>query len=759
MTSTLPKKIIIGVLLLGVLGLSAYTMQYVKKNYRHELLGNVVVQRMIPTYRSLRKLPDLVFMPWSTFAQSNLDTYELTISPQDIERMNALLPPSPFLVVMEAENKLWVSAYFRTKDYEGNVKVKYRGNQPTHWNAFQKSYSIKFPKDNLFQGKQRMTLVIPSDRRYLDMSLNDYRAEKLGLIHPSEYLVNLEVNGSKKGVLYAFEGWSQPWIEKMPISSLSTIYGVDEGHTPYKDRWNSWNAEEPIDLDPLTTLEEIISHASDEEFERLIPLIIDIEDWYAWDTMRILAAGYHGDSENAFGGNNLVMIFDRAEVRFKPVPYNVINYTPSHRALTGNPTFSGPPDHLLKRILSIPEFRARRDEVFAEYVKNEKEADIAYLEEWKETYNREFLLDNAKNDNHFMYLNKVDESIEAAIRHFDDPFGMIQATYTAPVETKESLKFPKTFSHLKAAGVETITAAKQHPSLLLEDGELLITAGVHTFLETIIIPKDTKLTISPGTTLLMEENVSFVSYSPVDAKGTKEQPIKILGVTKNTDWGVFAIINTGRASSTLSYIEASNGGEATINGAYISGTIALHNANGNISNTTVMQARGDDGINIKGSLVDITNSIMENNSSDGVDLDYIHENSIFSFNELRNNAGDALDISWSDLTISKNVIDGCVDKGISVGESSKPTITDNVISNCDIGIAIKDSSIATATGNTISNTETAFSLFNKKPYFSGGTLIAINNELVDNSRTTFTDSLSVVETFENNSTSTSQKSN
>lgn len=191
MTAPLHKKIAIGALLLLMCALLGYAGLYVKKQYRSELLTNPIVHRMIPLYRSLRKLPDIVFMPWSAFATSNLETFEITISPQNIERMNSVLPEEPFNSSMDADSKLWVPAYFRVGDYEDNVKIRYRGNLAAHWNAYQKSYAIKFPKDHLFRGMREMNLVIPSKRRYLAMSLNDYRAEKLGLIHPDESLISL----------------------------------------------------------------------------------------------------------------------------------------------------------------------------------------------------------------------------------------------------------------------------------------------------------------------------------------------------------------------------------------------------------------------------------------------------------------------------------------------------------------------------------------------------------------------------------------
>jgi len=746
-----------GIVTLVLFGLLAPVGFFIKDMYRSELLSSPIVHRLIPLYRSLRKFPDIVFLPWSAFAKTHLPIYELSISPQNIERMNSVLPESPFMSGMDEDSKLWVSGYFRTNDYEGNVKVRYRGNLSTHWNAYQKSYAIKFPKDNLFHGMRSINIVIPYKRNYIGMMLHDYRAEKLGLIHPSESLVRFEVNGADTGVLYTFEDWSQEWIEKMPMSALSTIYGIDEGSTPSRERWKSWNAIEPVDFDPLETLEEIIDHASDEEFKKLIPLIIDIEDWYAWDVIRILASGYHVTGNSSFGENNLVIIFDRAEGRFKPVPYNTFIYTPSYKEFTNNSDIVGEPTRLYQRILSIPEFRERRDKVFREYVENEKADDLAYIKEWKDTYNREFLMDNGKNGNNFMYLSAMKEYIDSSILYYDDPYNMIGRVYKPLYEVKEELDMPDSFKYLHSAALDPKNAASQHSSLFYTDEGIVIYPGKHFFTKTVIIPRGTKLMIMPGSNLYFDKGVSFISYSPVSAEGTEESPIQLRGREDDTTWGVFAVLNTETDKSFFSYVQADQGSEDTINGAYISGTIALHNADGTITNSSVTDAEGDDGLNIKGGTVVITENVFKGNSSDGVDLDYIGDNSIFTDNIFIDNGGDAIDISWTNISIKDNEIHNCFDKGVSVGESSRPIILSNSIDGCMIGIAVKDSSEALIEGNVIMNTETPISLYQKKPYFLGGNATATKNFLYNNKAPIFTDSLSSI-ILVNNSMSTSSAS-
>ena len=727
-------------LLLGAGTIAAWEF---KGTHKQAILQSPIAQRFIPLYRSLRKLPDLVFMPWAAFASSHLETYELTISPQNIERMNAVLPEQPFNSGMIEGSKLWVKGYFRTADYEGPVDVRYRGNLAAHWNAYQKSYAIEFPKDHLFRGMRELNLVIPSKRRYLGMSLNDYRAEKLGLLHPDESLIWLKFNGADTGVMLSFESWSQPWIEKMPISSLSTLYGVDEGTAPYEQRWDSWNATDPVDFAPLKALQELVEYAPDDVFAALIPQLIDIEDWYNWDVMRILASGYHVSADTSFGANNLVLVFDRAEGRFKPVPYNTVIYTDDYRSKASLEGVRGEPTRLYKRILSIPEFRARRDEVWEEYRQTEKEDDLRFLADWQHTYNREFLLDTAKNDNNFMYLQKITEYVTAAKEYFDDPFGIVATTYNVDITPKTTLDLPEGFTELARTGMTPAEAATQHPALRVTAAGLHIAAGTYRFADTIIIPARTTLTIDPGATLLFANNASLISYSPVIANGTEAKPIVITGTTADTKWGVFAVINA-LGTSTLAHVHASGGGEVTMNGAYISGTLAFHNSDVVLTDSVVSEARGDDGLNVKGARAVLERNLFTHNSSDGVDLDYPDPTSVIAHNQFIENYGDSLDLSWSEITINDNEIIGCADKGISVGERSRPTIIDTRISECQMGVAVKDGSVATLRGNTISHNHTAIAAYQKKEFFTGGTVYLSGNIVADNEQLEFKDELSVI---------------
>ena len=242
----------------------------------------------------------------------------------------------------------------------------------------------------------------------------------------------------------------------------------------------------------------------------------------------------------------------------------------------------------------------------------------------------------------------------------------------------------------------------------------------------------------------MGDNASFISYSPVEAIGTRYEPISISRASNNKPWGVFAIVNTEQKTSTISYTQFSGGGEDTINGIYYSGMLAIHNGNGEVSYSEFRKNYGDDALNIQGGNIHVYSNLFEETFSDGIDVDFTSKEAGVEGNTFKNIGGDAIDLSWSDIIVSKNIIEGCGDKGVSVGERSNPKITENSITNCNIGVAIKDQSQAIISNNKFTQNKTALSLYQKKEIFGGGEVTLENNIFLNNNVISTVDSTSTI---------------
>ena len=136
----------------------------------------------------------------------------------------------------------------------------------------------------------------------------------------------------------------------------------------------------------------------------------------------------------------------------------------------------------------------------------------------------------------------------------------------------------------------------------------------------------------------------------------------------------------------------------------------------------IIRSSCEDGINIVRSKGDIKNIFIANTVSDGIDFDY--SNIKIEKIKVNQSLGDCIDFSFGKYFISFVEVNGCKDKGISVGEMSKVEIQSAKLKSTNIGIAIKDSSILEIheISENLKN-NLCLSLYNKKKEFKGGKII------------------------------------
>jgi hypothetical protein len=250
---------------------------------------------------------------------------------------------------------------------------------------------------------------------------------------------------------------------------------------------------------------------------------------------------------------------------------------------------------------------------------------------------------------------------------------------------------------------------------------VVLPAGRYEISETIVIPADLEVKIEPGADLLFAAGVSFISYSPVEAAGLTDQPIKFQWLKPGRSWGVVAIVNAG--PSRLAHCQFVGGGSAALNDIYFSGMLSVYHSDAMINDCSFSRANeesGDDAVNLKNGRFTVADNVFDNNDFDAIDLDFAAEGSMVANNTFTANGNDGLDISGSELTIAGNSIKGSGDKCISVGERSHALIKDNRLEDCNFGLAVKDSSTVDFTGNKVAGNKVGAAVYNKKEIFGGG---------------------------------------
>jgi hypothetical protein len=270
--------------------------------------------------------------------------------------------------------------------------------------------------------------------------------------------------------------------------------------------------------------------------------------------------------------------------------------------------------------------------------------------------------------------------------------------------------------------------------------EYTLQAGNYNIRETVIFPNNAAFVIEPGTKIFLSKGVSLYLRGDFIAEGTNDLPILIENID-NEPFGSFAIKGTtlNPAKVVINNFQLSGGSESIIDGAYFSSQISIHIADVNITNSFFKNSFSDDGMNIKHSLVKIKNNSFINNSADQIDLDYVHgfvTDNLFDFiGDHEDKLTDGLDISGSELFISKNIIKNMTDKGLSVGERSKAVVADNIIKDNNIGIALKDESRICLNNNVNKNFDNV-SIYIKKNMYQAPALY-IENQLLESSNLTY----------------------
>jgi len=240
---------------------------------------------------------------------------------------------------------------------------------------------------------------------------------------------------------------------------------------------------------------------------------------------------------------------------------------------------------------------------------------------------------------------------------------------------------------------------------------------------TTIIPHDVPLVIQPGTDITMQPRANVLCYGGFSAEGTQQDSIRIHGAGSGRIFGVWAVVRPPEAV-TLAYLHFSNASQAQINGTLFTGGLAVHEGDLNLSHTRISNMQSEDGVNLKNGHLSMSNCVIAGSNSDAIDIDFGQGHiKDCKFVDI---GGDGVDMSGSRITISGSVFQRVVDKGISVGEQSNPTIYNTLLNGCGIGISMKDLSHARIAYCTFVGNSVALEAKRKKPMFGGASGEALN---------------------------------
>lgn len=292
------------------------------------------------------------------------------------------------------------------------------------------------------------------------------------------------------------------------------------------------------------------------------------------------------------------------------------------------------------------------------------------------------------------------------------------------------------------------------------------------------VPAGITLTIDKGVELFMPEQANLMVNGKLLINGNQSEPVKIRSNPSNIGpWGGIAFLSTEDTSRFNHVIieGASVGPDPIRDKAAISvfksdlildhiiieevgsNPILVQYGDIQLSNSRLYSKITGDLINVKYGYAEISNTLFSGNDqpdTDGIDLDDVHDGSVINcqFYDFLGSNSDGIDIGEksSNIHIDSIVTVNVTDKGVSVGQQSKVSISNSLFVNSNMGIAIKDSSFVTVDHCTFFNTAHAVTGYEKNPGRAGGN-VRVTNSILSNSgiSSTYIDSESS-QYFDNN---------
>jgi len=355
-----------------------------------------------------------IFYFWPYFIPSKLPAYDLEINRQDLKKLLASRPPVYQGVDWTPTyKKISVPAIFKYEGKSYEVEIKFRGLNDTHWRDPKKSYSLEFKK-NLFLGQKAIQLVIPDDKEYYAEPFSYYLAKKLGLATNSYKFINLKINGKNQGVYLEIQDWDNLSLmeeidktSKKDQSDLYTLLNLEKFSAlnpnlefNYLGFWKKYNPESGSNIDNFTNLKkflDLVNNPSDEYFFQHIGDIIDLDNFYRWNTLNLIYSNRHA------GLGNTKLFFNSPLGKFQFITWDAY---PGYLPDLGLELDEG---GFISRILSNPIFLRQRNKILANYLNNDDNLidDLNYFDKLYQETKNDFYRDYSKIDSNFKYDQRI----------------------------------------------------------------------------------------------------------------------------------------------------------------------------------------------------------------------------------------------------------------------------------------------------------------------------------------------------------------
>jgi hypothetical protein len=240
--------------------------------------------------------------------------------------------------------------------------------------------------------------------------------------------------------------------------------------------------------------------------------------------------------------------------------------------------------------------------------------------------------------------------------------------------------------------------------------EIVFKKGRYETSSDIVIPKNYSVIANGSFSLNLTKKAKIISYSPLNFKGTEDNPIQIYS-SDSSSQGLF-VLNTAKPSQ-FQYTIFSHLNNPQESFWQLSSAITFYQSPVNFDHCLFYKTHhGDDFLNIVKSDFNISNCVFNGSNADALDID-------FGKGKITNTkflycGNDAIDASGSFLQLQDIKIMNVGDKGISGGEVSHITGSNIEITNAEISVAAKDDCKMSLSNIEVNKSKIGFTVYKKK---------------------------------------------
>jgi hypothetical protein len=281
---------------------------------------------------------------------------------------------------MTAEDRAWFPALFH--ELEGgvrrswNVTARLRGDLENHWAGAQRSWRVRFPRDEPFHGLTVVNFILPDDKAWCMEPLANHLARRAGVVTLRDGFVRLQVGELAPAVYYLSEGPSSELLAARgrPASAIfrardhwldALVHGKRPDQLAAPSGSAGFTNQLPIEGRQglhVAALEGLLRSSTVAELHAAL----DVDSYLACQALAVLAGTRH-----SLNWTNSYLYLDDTTGRFEPIPFDVgirvLGPTSSESLDSAVALEAGPIEQLL---LADPALRARRDALLWSWVED-----------------------------------------------------------------------------------------------------------------------------------------------------------------------------------------------------------------------------------------------------------------------------------------------------------------------------------------------------------------------------------------------------